>query len=136
MINIMKKFATIACCICFALGGYFISTANNVTLPYTKTAQAAQPQPTVVMQYPVDLLKGHTNNVGLIEVHDTIHDTVPLKTICDTVTVVKYKTRWRVRKIREFAPDTICSKPRNDLDTIYISKPTLVVPKDSAIVSL
>ena len=130
----MKKFATIACCICFALGGYFISTANDATLPYTKTAQAATP---VVMQFPVDLLKGHTNNVGLIEVHDTIHDTVPLSIQHDTTTVVRYKTKikWRTKVVKQIQPDSVAQRARPDLDTLYLSKPTLVIPesKDSLV---
>lgn len=123
-----KTITTIICCVAFAVGGYFIST-SNYDIEYAKTATAAETPP-VIMQYPKDLLLGHTNNTGLITVHDTIRDTVPLEVRHDTVTVVryktKYKTRWRKRK--EHVPDTCPAEAKMDIDTLYVSKPSIIVP--------
>lgn len=119
----MKRLITYSSCIAFAIGGFFISVANNSPL-YTKTAYAAQAP--VIMQYPKDLLLDHTNNVGLKVVRDTIHDTIPLKVLRDTITVTKYKTKWKVKT--EFIPDTISSRASPEVDTIYVSKPVLIIP--------
>lgn len=122
-----KKTTTIICCICFALGGFAIAATKHADL-YNKTAVAATPQP-VVFQYPKDLLLGHTNNVGLTTVHDTIRDTVPLEICCvgSTRTVYKTKIKWKERK--DIVPDTICRQAKIDVDTIRISKPTIVIPE-------
>ena len=128
MINMSKKLTTIICCIAFAIGGYYISSTNNANILNAKAVYAANTP--VVMQYPKDLLLGHRNDVGLKVVRDTIRDTIPLEVRHDTVTTVKYKTKikWRTRN---HIPDTIASQAKKDVDTLYISKPTLVVPVDS-----
>ena len=123
-----KKLTTIICCIAFVIGGFMISSTNNANLSNAKAAYAATAP--VVMQYPTDLLLGHRNDVGLGFIRDTVHDTIPLEVRYDTVTTVRYKTRikWRTRNPN---PDTIAAQAKNDVDTLYISKPTLVVPVDS-----
>lgn len=120
-----KTITTIICCIAFAVGGYFISSSNVEDIHYAKTATAAE-MPQVIMQYPKDLLLGHTNNTGLLTVRDTIRDTVPLEIRHDTVTVVKYKVKWRKRK--SINPDRIAQQAKQDIDTLYVSKPVIVIP--------
>lgn len=122
------KNGTIICCICFAIGGFCIASTQDA-FTYNKTAQAASTPTTVTMQYPKDLLLGHTNNVGLTTVHDTIRDTVPLEICCvgSTRTVYKTKIRWRNRK--DIVPDTIERQAPIDVDTIRVSKPVLIMPE-------
>lgn len=98
--------------------------ATNDAFSYNKTAKAANTP--VIMQYPKDLLLGHTNNVGLTVVHDTLRDTIPLEICCVGSTKTVYKTKWRTKKV--FVPDTIANKAKMDVDTIHISKPTIVMP--------
>lgn len=119
----MKKITTIICCICFAIGGFTIAATKHVAL-YNKTAVAATPQ--VIMQYPKDLLLGHKNNVGLMVVHDTIRDTIPLELCCVGSTRTVYRTKWRTKKV--VVPDTIERQAPIDVDTIRLSKPTIIVP--------
>ena len=90
-----------------------------------KTAQAAT-APTYVgpVQLPYDLLLGHTNNVGTTIFRDTIHDTIPLEIRHDTVPIVKYKTKWRTKRV--IVPDSITRQA--PVDTLYVSKPALVIP--------
>ena len=122
----MKKITTIICCICFAIGGFTIAATKHVAL-YNKTAVAATPQ--VIMQYPKDLLLGHKNNVGLTVVHDTIRDTIPLEICCVGSTRTVYKTKIKWKKHKDIVPDTICRQAKIDVDTIRISKPTIVIPE-------
>lgn len=125
----MKRLTTIICMITFALAGYFISLNNDAfsIMSNAKSIHAAE-TPQIVMQYPKDLLLGHKNNVGLTIVRDTVRDTIPLEVRYDTVTVVKHKTKikWRTKEV--FVPDTIASQAQHDIDTLYVSKPVLVVP--------
>lgn len=79
------------------------------------------------MQYPKDLLLGHTNNVGLTVVRDTVRDTIPLEICCVGSTKTVYKTKWRTKKV--FVPDTVERKAPIDVDTIRISKPTIIMPE-------
>lgn len=122
----MKKYSTIICCICFVIAGFTIASTKNA-LSYNKTATAAEPTP-VFMQYPKDLLLGHTNNVGLTVVHDTIRDTIPLEVCCVGTTKTVYKTKTKVVIKKEFVPDTISHQAKMDVDTIHVSKPVLVMP--------
>lgn len=128
-----KLISTTVCCLCFAIGGFLIA-ATNGAFSYNKTAKAAP----IIMQYPKDLLLGHTNNVGLKIWRDTIRDTVPLEIRYDTITKVKYKykTKWRIKKLTN--PDTVASRVKNDIDTLYVSKPVLVIPavKEEAVDSI
>ena len=101
-----------------------ISMAQKINL-YTKTAQAAS-QP-VIMQYPKDLLLGHTNNIGPTILRDTVHDTIPLEICCVGSTKTVYKTKWRTKKV--FVPDTICNHAPAMVDTIRVSKPVIIVPE-------
>lgn len=119
----MKKITTIICCICFAIGGFTIAATKHAAL-YNKTAVAATPQ--VIMQYPKDLLLGHKNNVGLTVVHDTIRDTIPLELCCVGSTRTVYRTKWKTKKV--IVPDTIERQAPIDVDTIRLSKPTIIVP--------
>lgn len=154
-----KKITTIICCIAFTIGGYFISSMNNanLTINNAKTATAA-PLPQAVIQYPKDLLLGHTNDVGLITVRDTIRDTIPLEIRHDTITKTKYVTKWKtkIEYVRdtcfiEQPMDTLCDSSHmcnvvdtvpkiQPIDTVYVTKPTLVIPilesNDSTTVSL
>ena len=123
----MKKNLTIICCICFAIAGFCIASTQDA-FQYNKTAQAAVTPTPVTMQFPKDLLLGHTNNVGLTVVHDSVHDTIPLEICCvgSTRTVYKTKIKWKERKV--IVPDTIERQAPIDVDTIRLSKPTIVVP--------
>lgn len=122
----MKKITTIICCICFAIGGFTIAATKHAAL-YNKTAVAATIPSPVVMQYPKDLLLGHTNNVGLTVVRDTVRDTIPLEICCVSSTKTVYKTKWRTKKV--FVPDTIERQAPIDVDTIRVSKPVIIVPE-------
>lgn len=122
----MKKITTIICCICFAIGGFTIAATKHAAL-YNKTAVAATMPSPVVMQYPKDLLLGHTNNVGLTVVRDTVRDTIPLEICCVSSTKTVYKTKWRTKKV--FVPDTIERQAPIDVDTIRVSKPVIIVPE-------
>lgn len=113
----MKRFTTVMCCLAFALGGFFISRANN-----QRTVKAAP----IILQYPKDLAMGHKNNVGLTILHDTIRDTIPLEICCVASTDTVYKTKWRTKKI--YVPETISSQVKQEFDTIYISKPVVIIP--------
>ena len=127
----MKRNLTIICCICFALGGFSIA-ATKGAFTYNKTAQAAITPTPVIMQYPKDLLLGHTNNVGLTVVRDTVRDTIPLEICCvgSTRTVYRTKIKWKERK--DIVPDTIERQAPIDVDTIRISKPVLIVPETAS----
>lgn len=125
----MKRITTIICCICFAIGGFTIAATKHVAL-YNKTVAAATPVTPVIMQYPKDLLLGHTNNVGLTVVHDTIRDTIPLEICCVGSTKTVYKTKWKTKKV--FVPDTIGRQAPIDVDTIRVSKPVLIMPEAKA----
>lgn len=122
----MKKITTIICCICFAIGGFTIAATKHAAL-YNKTAVAATMPSPVVMQYPKDLLLGHTNNVGLTVVRDTVRDTIPLEICCVSSTKTVYKTKWRTKKV--FVPDTVERQAPIDVDTIRVSKPVIIVPE-------
>lgn len=115
------KTSTIICCISFAIGGFAIA-ATKTALSYNKTATAAP----IIKQYPKDLLLGHKNDVGLTVVRDTVRDTIPLEICCVGSTKTVYKTKWRTKKV--FVPDTTANKAKMDVDTIHISKPTIVMP--------
>lgn len=119
----MKRYSTIICCICFAIGGFLIAATNGV-FSYNKTAKAANTP--VIMQYPKDLWLGHTNNVGLTAGRDTIHDTVPLEICCIHSRKTVYKTKWRTKKV--FVPDTVGQQAPINVDTMHVSRPTLVIP--------
>lgn len=123
------KNLTIICCICFAIGGFCIASTQDA-FTYNKTAQAAEPLTPVIMQYPKDLLLGHTNNVGLTVVHDSVHDTIPLEICCVGSTRTVYKTKWKTKTV--FVPDTMNHKAPIDVDTIRVSKPTIVIPETKA----
>lgn len=116
------------CSIVFLISGFLISL-NNRVLNFNSSAKTAYaaPAPTE-LQIPKDFLLSHTNNVGLTVVHDTIRDTIPLEVRHDTATIVKYKyrTKWRIKKV--FNPDPAPSRALNDIDTLYVSKPSIVIP--------
>lgn len=120
----MKKMTTIVCSIAFLVMGYLVSLNNNafnIVSDY-KTARAA---PVITpAQLPRDLLLGHINNVGTTILRDTIHDTIPLEIQHDTVRVVKYKTKWRTKRV--IVPDTITRQA--PVDTLYVSKPAIIIP--------
>lgn len=115
------------------IGGYFIAATNNAldVLNDAKSIRAATVPTIVPTQLPKDLFLKHTNDVGLTLHPDTIRDTIPLEIRHDTIHVVKYKTRW---KKKEVLPDTILAESKPDttksvpLDTIRISRPTLIIP--------
>lgn len=111
----MKQYVTIAACV--LLFGYGLKITNANSVPQN-TIAAAQSPPIAAALHP-------------IEIHDTILVT-PSDTVRDTVSVVKYKTKYKMKRVpcthndsivsiiasnsrevrKETPPDTIPSVPR------------------------
>lgn len=123
----MRKLTTFIVSAAFMFCGYFISINNHAfgIISSAKSARAAPMQViTPIKQYPRDLLLSHTNNVGTTMCRDTIHDTIPLEIRYDTIPIVKYKTKWKTKRV--IVPDTVSR--RVPVDTLYVSKPAIIIP--------
>lgn len=126
----MKKFNTMLCSIAFMIAG--IALAITVTSSHGtgyKTMNAATIDHLNPADLPRDFLLGHDNLLEPDTVH--IYDTV-YQTVHDTVHIVKkFKKPWAPKK-KVFEPDSL---PRKPLDTLYVSKPVIVIPvvKEEAI---
>lgn len=121
----MKRMTSILCSIAFMVGGFLISL-NNDAFKIISNAKTARAAPPMEIQLPRDLLLGHTNNVGTKIFRDTIREIIPLEIRHDTVQVVKYKTKWRTKRV--IVPDTVSRQALKDIDTLYVSKPVIIAP--------
>lgn len=117
----MKQKVSIICSVAFLISGFLVSLNNDALMSLHPAANAASPP---VIQIPKDLLLGHTNNTNYHVFRDTVRDTIPLVRDTVKVTVTKWRTRYKVKEAVE--ADSIA--PQAPVDTLYVSKPVLIIP--------
>lgn len=127
----MRKITTLFCSISFLIAGILIVQSENNKMEWNyKTMQASTLPQIVIPEAKPQILE-----LGPTTVSDTIRDTVHT-TIFDIKVVGKRKhnkTHVQSHKSKDIHPDTIPSQAKIDIDTLYVSKPVLIIPKKDTI---
>ena len=125
----MRKFTTIIGCLSFMIAGVMMTISTSNQLNAAKTVSAATIPQLYVMdsaELPLDLKLGHIGTSTAVE--DTLKE-VP-DTVIETPKVKPTPKKRRIlpkRKPKVVEPDTLPKYEHTGMDTLYVSKPTVVI---------